>query len=603
VRNDHRRSGVHGQELGDRRPQLAGLDKANSSRRNIAGACSSSSSGFPRRTSPRCARSSTANLATALTDRYDRDGDPADLRQAAALFDSAIPLLRTDGRRVDMALHNQGMTYHEMARLDGHDALAELGRAIDRYRAALACPEPEPDERAGYLNSLGLSLRAKGLALADTANGVEALRGADTAYRAARELARPGGDNLGAATLNLAALLSDRAEAENDVGLLREAIGLYCDVLPTLDGPRRSRATTNLATTLVDLYRYSRDRAVLDDATRQLRESVAVLPSGPSRQVAQANLAAALHEMHTHTGVIALLDEAVAVQEELLAPPAPRPPERTLNLGVSLLARFRRRRVRADLDRAVTLFAETARRTSSAIERASALNSQANALYLRFDATGDRPDLDGCLRLREQAVASAPAGSVDVALYRANLGVDLLRRFELDSDDADLDRAVAEQRRAVREAPAGSTEQPRLLVGLADSLARRALRTRDEADATAARGAYREVIELGRASLPEQALGAAMRWGAWEADQQRWTQAAAAYERGLAVTTQLLGRQRLRADKQSWLLDALGLPIEACYAHVRAGDVAAAATALEHGRAMLLADALRLRRLTTRSVP
>jgi hypothetical protein len=44
----------------------------------------------------------------------------------------------------------------------------------------------------------------------------------------------------------------------------------------------------------------------------------------------------------------------------LIRPPHPRPPEPTLNLGVSLLARFRRRRDRADLDRTLELFEQAA---------------------------------------------------------------------------------------------------------------------------------------------------------------------------------------------------------------------------------------------------
>ena len=261
-------------------------------------------------------------------------------------------------------------------------------------------------------------------------------------------------------------------------------------MLPALHGRRRLQAATNLATALVDLYRYSRDRRFFDDAVRELRQAAAVLPAGPPRQVALANLAAALHELHTHTGGIALLDEAVAMQEQLLAPPAPRPPERVLNLGVSLLARFRRRRDLADLERTVALFTEAAGATAFAVERASALNSQANALSLRFDAVGERADLDECLRLRELAVTTAPASSVDVALYRANLGVDLLKRAGLTGEDADVARAVVEQRRAVAEAPAGSTEQPRLLAGLADSLARVAVRSGRAADVDAVREAY-----------------------------------------------------------------------------------------------------------------
>jgi hypothetical protein len=270
-----------------------------------------------------------------------------------------------------------------------------------------------------------------------------------------------------------------------------------------------------------------------------------------------------------------------------------------LNLGVSLLARFRRRRSLADLERAIGLFDEAAQTSGSRIERASAMNSHANALSLRFGLTGDAADIDEGVALRERAVVTAPAGSVDVALYRANLGVDLLTRFELHGDQTDLARAVDEQRGAVREAPAMSADGPRLLAGLADSLARQADHGTDAADVAEVRATYRKVVELGRESLPEQALGAAMRWGGWEAGRGCWPEAADALELGLAALTQQLDRQDRRADKESWLVDALGLPAAAALAHVRADDPARAVIALDHGRAMLLADALRRRPLIT----
>lgn len=536
---------------------------------------------------------SQANLATALTDRYERDADPADLERALSLFDAAIPRLRANGERVDIALHSQGVCYHARANAADGRGVVDVERAIELFGEALDCPDPDPDERAGYLNSLGLSLRAKEQALADP---VLPARSA-AAYREAREHADPGSDNHLAATLNLATVLQDRAEADNDVGPLRESVQLYRDVLPSVDERRHLQVTTNLATALVNLYRYSRDRVVLEDATRDLRRSAEGLPDGASRQVVLANLGAALHEMFDHTGRIALLDEAIAVQDELLAPSCPRTPERTLNLGVSLLARFRRRRASADLDRAIALFEETAQITSSRIERASALNSQANALSLRFDDTGERTDLDRCVELREQAVATASPGSLDVALYRGNLGVDLLKRFELTGDDDDLQRAVDEQRRALRDAPATSTDQPRLLAGLADSLARRASQSSSSDDVAAARSAYRRVLDVGRESLPEQALGAAMRWGTWEAERRCWPEAGDAYQLGLAVMAQLVGRQQLRADKESWLADAQGLPAAAGFAQVRAGHLDRAVIAVEHGRAMLLAEALQRRPL------
>jgi len=533
-----------------------------------------------------------ANLATALADRYDRDGVPADLERALTLFELAVPGLRDLGGRVDIALHGHGQAYYTSARLRGRGGRSDLDRAIVLFDEAVANPDPDDDERAGYLNSLGLALRAKGRANADPS----LLFDADTAFRAARRLATPDGDNGTAAAENLAALLADRADAENDAGLLREAIALYRQILPSLTGQPARRAEAGMATALVDIYRYTRDPQLLDEAARRLSECARGIPPGPDRLVAMSNLAATLHELFSHTGFITALDEAIKVQEDLLAPPAPRPAERTLNLGVSLLGRFRRRRRPADLDGAIALFAEAARTTGSGIERASALNSQANALSMRYELHSQVTDLDSALDLRAKAIAAAPAGSVDVALYRANLGVDLLQRFEFGHDPGDLDRAIVEQRRAVAAAPATFAEQPRLLAGLADSLARKSGCPEASPGAQEeVRRTYRKVIDLGLESQPEYALGAARSWGDWEAGRRAWDAAGLAYECGLAATRQLVARQETPTDKQSWLLDSLGLSTAAAFCFGQAAESTRAVVALEQGRALMLAEAIQRR--------
>ena len=534
---------------------------------------------------PNAARA-RANLATALSDRFDRDGDPVDLDQALDEYQLAITGLRTGGDRVDVALHGQGMLFHDRAKL--RDDPADLDRAIACFHAALSSPGSDADVASGYRNSLGLSLREKGHAT----GRAELLRAADEAFRAAIDEAGAGSPDAAAPTLNLAGVLQDRAAAENDAALLREAVAVYADVLPHLEPDRRARAMANAATAAIDLFRYSLDRTVLADAIADLRASAATLPEGRTHRVALANLGAALHELYDSTGQIAVLDQAIAVQEELLAPPADRPTGRVLNLGVSVLARFRRRRAPQDLDRAIALFDEARRSSSSPTERASALNSQANGMSLRHDVTGTRADLEECIALREQSIATAPPGSIDVALYRANLGVDLLKRFELTEAVADLDRAVDEQRTALREVPSGSADGPRLLAGLADSLARRADADPDGPDAAEARAVYRRVVEQGVDVLPEQALAAALRWGRWAAGRENWPEAASAYRLGLAALTRQIGRQEQRTDKESWLGDAAGLPASAALAHARAGDLPGAAVALDSGRAMLLTDAL-----------
>jgi hypothetical protein len=165
--------------------------------------------------------------------------------------------------------------------------------------------------------------------------------------------------------------------------------------------------------------------------------------------------------------------------------------------GISLLARFRRRRAAADLERAIALFEETEHISTSRIERASGFNSHANALSLRFQDTGNPADLSRCIDMRELAIESAPEGSLDRPMYRGNLGVDLLERFHVAHQVEDLRRAIAEQRTAIREVPATSADRARLLAELAETLASQATLSGNQDDDDAAQEVSRLAVAAG----------------------------------------------------------------------------------------------------------
>ena len=538
-----------------------------------------------------------SNVATALTDRYERDGDHRDLARALDLYVEARTSMEAAGDRIDVLLHAYGCCLHTMA-LEGDtepkERIRHLDQAIGLFDQALRQPELTADERAEYLNSLGLSLRGKAMA----ASSPRLLTQACDAYREARGLAA-GNETYVAASANLVVALQDRAEIDNDVSALHEAIAICRDVLPRLDASddeQRRRILTNVAAALIDAYRSSRDRSFLDEAARDLRAAAEQSADGPARWTVLANLGAALHEIFDYTGEVAVLDQAIAVQQSLVSSADASTPERRLNLGVSLLARFRRRRVPKDLRRAIALFSSAASSTHQPIVRASAMNSEANARSLRFDEhrarRSRRREIDLCVSLREEAVRSAPRGSLDRATYQGNLGVDLLKRYELTAAADDLERAIALQRRAIRTVPAGSADQPRLIAGLADSLAARADQTNAARDRRAARAAYRKAMSAGRESLPEQALAAALRWGDWETSNRCWDICVEAYAFGLDMVRSLVAGQQARPDKESWLADASGLPSAAGYAGAKAHDLERAVVMIEDGRAMLLAEAL-----------
>lgn len=526
-----------------------------------------------------------ANLAAALCDRFDRDHDLTDLDQADAEFAAAVPELRAHGERVDVALHNQAECLRTRARFTV-DPAPLLSRAVGLFEEALTAADADAESRAGHLNGLGLALRGLALTTGETAH----LHRSEGAYRAALIAAAPDGEAVRAAAANLAIVLLDLADVDGDVNRVRQAVSLYRELLTAAGPSEQVQFTTNLAATLVDLYRFARDRHSLEEAVRSLRSAIEQT-DGPGKAVGLATLGAAVHEMFEHTGDLALLDEAITLQRSLVdtGPPDPR---RLLNLGISLLARFRRRRQSADLDSAADLFEQAANSAGRSIEHASARNSLANTLSLRFDVSQDPRDLDRCVAQREQAVAAVPAGSLDRAVFLGNLGVDLLKRHGLTGDRDDLERAVTDQRAAVAALPESATAQPRLLAALGDSLARRAVLTGAAADIDDTRTAYQAAVAAGRSSLPEQALGASLRWAAWEAARGCWAEAGDACTTALDALTEVVTRQRARADKESWLGDAQTLPALAGLSLARSGRRRAAVLAVERSRAVLLVEAL-----------
>ncbi|MEV5410337.1 CHAT domain-containing protein [Thermopolyspora sp. NPDC052614] len=95
------------------------------------------------------------------------------------------------------------------------------------------------------------------------------------------------------------------------------------------------------------------------------------------------------------------------------------------------------------------------------------------ALQIRFERTGEPPDVDEAVRLGRAALAATPAGHPDQAMHLSNLGIALRMRHERTGEPSDADEAVTLARQAMAAAPADDPERPGLLVNL--SLALRSL--------------------------------------------------------------------------------------------------------------------------------
>jgi hypothetical protein len=534
-----------------------------------------------------------SNLAMILVERYERDDSRADLGEALALFEWAVPAIRAAGRPASVALHNQGQALLDLYRAD-HD-IAALNRSIGVLREASEDSSQPREVIGGYLNTLGQALQAK----AEAASDPSALDEAVQVLRRAQEWTITSDDHV-AALVSLGNALLDRSEMGRPVQDL-EASASYLAQALSLVAPGTSRwghLASNLGNALVALFRATGRRAVLEQARKLFGGAAETLAGSPDREVCLSNLAACLQELHEQTGEIAYLDEAIEVFRGTVDEPAdPAVPERRQNYGVALLTRFKRYQSPADLDRAIDQFRMAARTSpAGSVIHAAATNSLGNALSLRFDLLGQDDDMVAAISAHEEAVRNARENSIDRAMYRANLGVSLMHRGEQSGSAEDFDAAVREQERAAAGVPQTSQEHIRVLSGLADSLAARALSTGSRADAERAREAYRSASRAGLERLPEQAIGSAGNWGTWAAARESFAEAAEAFGYGLQALEQLFRAQATRRHKETWLRDAEGIAVLVAFCRARTGDAAGAAAALERGRALLLSEALRLDR-------
>ena len=534
-----------------------------------------------------------SNLAMILVERYERDDSRADLGEALALFEWAVPAIRTAGRPASVALHNQGQALLDLYRAD-HD-VAALNRSIGVLREASADRTQPREVIGGYLNTLGQALRAK----AEAASDASALDEAVQVLRRAQECTIASDDHV-AALVSLGNALLDRSEMGRPVQDLEESASCLEQAL-SLVAPGTSRwghLASNLGNALVALFRATGRRAVLERARGLFEDAGGTLAGSPDREVCLSNLAACLQELHDQTGEITYLDEAIEVFRGTVDESAdPNVPERRQNYGVALLTRFKRYQSPADLDRAIDQFRMVARTSpAGSVIRAAATNSLGNALFLRFDLLGQDDDMAAAISAHEEAVRNARENSIDRAMYRANLGVSLMHRGEQSGSAKDFDAAVHEQELAAAEVPQTSQEHIRVLSGLADSLAARAVSTGSSADAERAGQVYRLATRAGLERLPEQAIGSAGNWGTWAVARESLAEAAEALGYGLQALEQLFRAQVTRRHKETWLRDAQGIAVLAASCRARTGDAAGAVAALERGRALLLSEALRLDR-------
>jgi hypothetical protein len=481
-----------------------------------------------------------ALLGLLLPDLTTAD-DQAVLAEAAAALRAAVALTPRDSREFGQYSKNLADALARLYERTSVPVLAEAAAAArDAVRDAVRPPAETEAELRDRLRILINILRTRYETTGDLAELDEAIGAAERALTC-------GGDVEW--QLERAALLFTRAAGTGQVREMREAAGLVRDVLAQPGADREHAA--NAGTILTQLYGYTGALEDLDEGIGLLRLSVD--SDGSEQWVAKNTLAQALESRYRRTGDVTALSEAVEVSRAAASDIPPTYAYRSLylsNLGQLL----------GELSAAtgdVPLLAEgvdAARASVLAARAAPAYRpdhlAALSQLLLRLDGrTRDEQALTEAVRAGREAVSDSQEPTANHAKHLAIFGAALLRQHSRDGDLASLAEAC-------RVLPSAATQA-------AASLGDRV---------TAAR-MWGEAAML--ASDPAQALRG--------------------YEYALDLLLQQVGPELAQGDREYGIEESAGLPGEAAAAAIAAGDPARAVELLEHGRGILLGEALHFR--------
>jgi tetratricopeptide (TPR) repeat protein len=416
--------------------------------------------------------------ATALLERYRFTGDDADLRAAADLVDTvrlpgAVPLLRI------LVLHARALIDHETYLRDDHRR--RLERAIRRYRRALELAPPSAVFRPTLLTELGTALQDRFAEDDDPADLTEA-----TALTAEAVRTERGRAERASHLVNLGTAHSLCFEETADPDELASALCAWQKALEELPARSPYRAAFLDRLAIGHLTRWESVTGTQEDLQTAIafgRGAVAHEGS-PDLAVYQNHLAFALeYRWQTHRDPQDL-HEAVRVMaraSEVGTGLGARAPDLLANLAHLLLTRYEAFGRLDDLDAALATLARLSGTHLGRKERATVAASQARALRLRYQATGDDADLEAALRAARTSLRGVDPSSEAHSSRVSRVAVLLSLRYLRHGRGRDLDEAIRILRGACRHAPSAH-----LFGTLSSCLLQRYLRTgqtpdRDEA--------------------------------------------------------------------------------------------------------------------------
>jgi hypothetical protein len=546
------------------------------------------------------------NLATSRRGRFEHGGDPADLDAADEAGQQAISLCPADDPRRASLLSERGLLLLDLHRHSGSRARLDEAVAVSRQAVEAAADTPS---RVKCLANLGAVAQFRFERLGDIAD-------ADAAVEATRQALDAAGpddpDRAGYLTLYASAL---RLRGERTGSLADIDAAVDHDQQAVADsGPEAYLHAMRMSHLGISLLRRHELTGLLADLNAAVDAGygsvAAAADDDPFRPLCYSNLSLSLLRRFQRDGALTDLNAAVRACEQACAAAPGTDPQRPRylgNLANALQARSTRLNAQGDQDRAI----DTARQAvadcpADDANRASYLNSLANALRQRFIRTARAADLAASSEqaassdlveaadLSGQALAAAPAGHPMRALILLGLAQGRLIMFGQTQDIADLTAAIDAARMGLTTVAENDPNRARFLSQILLGLLYRFTLTGAAEDLA-------DGLELGElaatfpTAAPSVRASAAIAWGHLAARAERWAEAVRAYRAAIDLLEKVAPRGLARGDQEHELIGITGVGSRAAACCLELGDVELAVELLEHGRGVLLSQAIATR--------
>lgn len=441
------------------------------------------------------------NLGVALQERFERDGDSADIDAAVQFNQLALDGVADDDPRRVMYLTNIGAAF--LTRFERDRVIADLGQAIMFLRQASEVSDLDDPELPTCLSNLSAAYLARFRHDGRAADLDEAILYAEQAVGLDRDLH---GQRQAVRLRNLALVRMARFEAAGSQTDLDEAIRAREQAIAALPADESAGEMANLGETLRLRFERTQRPADLEQAVEWLRRAVAAVPQRhPARVTSLSNLGIALQARFERTDSPDDLAAALSAGAEAVAESDGHPQHAAIlaNQCSALRMRFERYGTWSDLEEAVRV---AERAVAADPDQAAAVSNLAVCLRMRFNHTGVIGDLDAAIDLGRRA-AMLVGNNADAAVVLTGLSAALRIRFEHKGEMADVDAAIVAGRQAIAATAEQTSVSAETFEALANASQARYARTRERRDLEVAVAAAQAAVD----ALPQ-----------WRADQGRF---------------------------------------------------------------------------------